>query len=60
MSRGGSVLCTLCDEYFKKLQDSWYEIGGLKARAEDAEKTIARLEAKNKELRSKLISLEMQ
>ena len=53
-------MCTLCDEYFKKLQDSWYEIGGLKARAEDAEKTIARLEAENKELRSKLISLEMQ
>lgn len=53
-------MCTLCDSYFKQLKDSWFEIGGLKARAEDAEKTIARLEAKNKELRSKLIALEMQ
>ncbi len=53
-------MCALCDEYFKKLQDLCYEIGGLKARAEDAEKHVARLEAKNKELRSKLISLEMQ
>lgn len=53
-------MCARCEEYFKKLQDSWCEIGGLKARAEDAEKTIVRLEAKNKELRSKLIALEMQ
>ena len=53
-------MCAQCEEYFKRLQDSWYEIGGLKARAEDAEKTIARLEAKNKELRAKLISMEMQ
>ena len=29
-------MCALCDEYFKKLRDSCYEIGGLKARAEDA------------------------
>ena len=48
------------EEYFKQLQGSWYEIGGLKARAEDAEKHVARLEVKNKELRSKLISMEMQ
>ena len=53
-------MCAQCEEYFKQLQDSWYEIGGLKARAEDAEKNVARLEAKNKELRSKLISMEMQ
>ena len=53
-------MCALCEEYFKQLQDSWYEIGGLKARVEDAEKHVVRLEAKNKELRSKLISMEMQ
>ena len=53
-------MCAQCEEYFKQLQDSWYEIGGLKARAEAAEKHVTRLEAKNKELRSKLISMEMQ
>ena len=53
-------MCAQCEEYFKQLQDSWYEIGGLKARAEYAEKNVARLEAKNKELRAKLIALEMQ
>lgn len=53
-------MCTQCEGYFKKLQDSWFEIGGLKARAEDAEKNVARLEAKNKELREKLLSMELQ
>lgn len=53
-------MCTMCEGYFKQLQDSWYEIGGLKARAEDAERNVARLEAKNKELRAKLIAAEMK
>ena len=52
-------MCKQCDEYFRKLQDSWFEIGGLKARAEDAERNVARLEAKNKELRAKLFDLEL-
>ena len=53
-------MCAQCEEYFKQLQDSWYEIGGLRARAEDAERNVSRLEVKNKELRAKLISMEMQ